>query len=45
MCNTIGKGKFAVAGKAIEYQGEAFIAFNVAGSFEEFIQYRANKVL
>ena len=37
VCNTIGKGKFAVTSKAIKHKCETFVAFDIAGTFEEFI--------
>ena len=45
VCNTIGKGKLAVTCKTIQHKRKTFIAFNIAGTFEEFVQYRAHKVL
>ena len=41
MCNPIRKGKFAVTREAIEDQRESLIAFDIAGSFEELIEHRA----
>ena len=41
MCNPIRKGKFAVAREAIEDQCEYLITFDIAGSFEELIEHRA----
>jgi hypothetical protein len=35
---TIGKSQFAVAGETIEHQCESLIAFDIAGTFEEFIE-------
>jgi hypothetical protein len=43
--NAISKYKFAIAGEAIEHEGESLIAFDIAGTFEEFIQDAADQVL
>jgi len=45
MRNTIGKGKFAIAGKTIEYQCKTLIALNIARTLEEFIQHCTDQVL
>lgn len=36
--HTIGKGQFAVTGEAIEHQRKSLIAFDIARTFEEFIE-------
>ena len=38
MRHTIGKLKLAVAREAVKDEGDALVAFNVAGTFEEFVQ-------
>jgi hypothetical protein len=43
--NTIGKGEFAITCKTIQHKRKAFVAFNISGTFEKFVQYRAHKVL
>ena len=42
--NTIGVGQFAIAGKAVQYKRQSLVAFDIAGTLEEFIQHRADKV-
>jgi len=39
MRDAIGKFKFAIACKTIQDQGKILIAFHVAGTFEELVQY------
>ena len=39
MCNAIGKGEFAVAVETIEHEGESLIAFDIAWTFEIFIEH------
>lgn len=43
--DTVGKFEFAVACEAIEDDGKSFVAFDVAGTFEEFVQDPADQVL
>jgi hypothetical protein len=40
--NAIGKLKFAIAGKTVEDQGKVLVAFDIAGTLEEFIQDSAD---
>ena len=42
MCNTIGKLKPAVASKAVGDQRKILVAFHIAGTLEELIQYTAD---
>jgi len=44
MRDTIGKCQFAVAGEAVEYQGESLVAFDIARTFEIFIKYSADQI-
>jgi len=45
MRNTIGKFEPAVACEAIEEECKTLIAFDIAGTFEKFVQDSANQVL
>jgi len=45
MCDTIRKGKFAIAGEAIQDKCKPFVPLDIAGTFEEFIQNGAYKIL
>lgn len=42
--DAVGIFDFAVAGEAVEHQGQALVAFHVAGTFKEFIEHRADQV-
>ena len=41
MCNTVCKGELAIAREAVADQCQPLIAFDVTGTFEEFIEHRA----
>ena len=43
--NTIGKCEFAVTSKTVEHERKSLVAFNITGSFEIFVEHRANQVL
>lgn len=45
MGDTIREGEPAVACETIQHESKPLIAFHVAGTFEEFIQHRADEVL
>jgi hypothetical protein len=45
MGNAIGIFELAIACKAVEDEGKALVAFNIAGSFEKFVQDPADQVL
>jgi hypothetical protein len=45
MRNPIGKGKFAIAIEAIEYERESLVAFDSARTFEVFIEDSADQIL
>ena len=45
MRDAIGKYEFAVTGKTVEHECKSLVAFNIAGSFEIFIEYRADQIL
>jgi hypothetical protein len=45
MRNTIGVFKFAIAREAIEDESDAFVAFDTAGTFEEFVEDAADQIL
>jgi len=45
MCDTIGRHKPAVARESIEHQCKTLVPFNIARSFEEFIQDGTQHVL
>ena len=42
MRHTIGKCEFAVTGETVEHEGESLVAFDIARTFEEFIEDAAN---
>ncbi len=44
MHNAIGIGNFAVACKTIENKGESLVTFDIARTFEVFIEHRADQV-
>ena len=45
MRHAIGIGQAAVAREAVEHQRETAVAFDIAGSLEEFIEDRAEQIL
>ena len=45
MYNAICVFEFAITRKAIEHKREPLIAFHIAGTFEVFIQHRADQIL
>jgi hypothetical protein len=45
MGNAIRKGKFTVTRETVEDQCQTPIPFDIAGSFEEFIEHRAQQIL
>ena len=45
MRHTIGKFEFTVACEAVQDEGETFIAFDIARTFEELVQDSADQVL
>ena len=45
MRDTIGKCQFAVAGEAIEHEGESLIALDIARTLEVFIEHGADQIL
>ena len=45
MHHAIGKGHLAVPSKAVEHEGKTLVAFNIAGTFEVFIEDCANQIL
>jgi len=40
--HAIGKCQFAVAGEAVKHEGKSLVAFDVARTFEEFIEDAAD---
>lgn len=40
--NTVGKFEFAITGKTVEDQGKVLVAFDIAGTLEEFVQDGTN---
>jgi hypothetical protein len=45
MRDTIGECEFTVAGKTVEHKSKTFVAFNIAGTFEIFIEHGADQIL
>ncbi len=45
MRHAIGKCQFAVTGETVEHESEALIAFDIAGTFEIFIEHRTDQIL
>ncbi len=45
MRDAIGIFDFAVAGESVQHEGKPLIALHVAGTFEEFIERRADEIL
>jgi len=45
MCDTIGKGKFAIASETIEHERESLVAFDSARAFEVFIEDGTDQIL
>ncbi len=45
MRDTISVFKFAIASEAIEDEGDAFVAFDTAGTFEEFVEDATDQIL
>ena len=45
MRNTIGKDKFAIAVETIEHKRESLVAFDIARSFEVFIEDSTDQIL
>jgi hypothetical protein len=45
MCDTISVFEFTIASEAIEDEGDAFVTFDIAGTFEELVQDAADQVL
>lgn len=43
--DAVGEGEFAVAGETVEHEGETAVAFDVARTFKEFIERRAQQIL
>jgi len=43
--HTVGKCQLAIAGETVEHEREPLIAFDIARTFEEFIEHAANQIL
>ena len=43
--NAIGKYQFVVTSETVEHEGKPLVAFDIAGTFEEFIEHAADQVL
>lgn len=45
MRDTIGKGELAIASEAVEHERESLVAFDIARTFEVFIEDGTNQIL
>ena len=45
MRNAIGECEFAIAGKTVEHEGKSLVAFDIAWTFEIFIEHGADQIL
>lgn len=45
VCDAVGVFDSGIACEPVQHQGEPLISFHVAGTFEEFIQHRADEIL
>ena len=45
LCNTIGKREFAITRESVGHNGKSLVAFNIARTFEIFIERSANEIL
>ena len=45
MRDTIGKREFAIASETIEHERESLVAFDIARTFEVFIEDSADQIL
>ena len=45
MHDAVGVFDPAVAGKAVEHEGETLVAFHIAGTLEVFIEHGADQIL
>ena len=45
MRHTVSKRQFAVTGETVQHEGKALVAFNIARTFEIFIEHGADQIL
>lgn len=45
MRDTIGKGELTIASEAVEHERESLVAFDIARTFEVFIEDGTNQIL